>query len=64
MITNTQKLNSLQWFLRLTYGFVPVVAGLDKFFNLLTRWEQYINPSVARLLPISPSAFMQRRRRY
>ena len=30
-------------------GFVvaPVVAGLDKFTNLLTDWEQYLAPFVA-----------------
>jgi uncharacterized membrane protein YphA (DoxX/SURF4 family) len=58
MFANSKKLDSLQWFLRLTYGFVPVVAGLDKFFNVLTTWEQYVNPSVARLLPFSTSTFM------
>ena len=28
-------------------GFVvaPIVAGLDKFFNLLVNWEQYLPPS-------------------
>ena len=34
------------------------MAGLDKFFNLLTNWEQYLNPTLARFLPVSPSAFM------
>ncbi len=58
MIANSKKLDSLQWVLRLTYGFVPLVAGLDKFFNVLTKWEQYVSPSVARLLPFSTSAFM------
>jgi len=45
MIANSKKLDSLQWVLRLTYGFVPIVAGLDKFFNVLSRWEQYVSPS-------------------
>lgn len=42
----------------LTYGLVPLLAGLDKFFNLLTDWSQYLSPLVAGLLPISPAAFM------
>jgi uncharacterized membrane protein YphA (DoxX/SURF4 family) len=42
----------------LTYGLVPLLAGLDKFFNLLTDWTQYLSPLVADLLPISPEAFM------
>ncbi len=30
-------------------GFIiaPVVAGLDKFFGLLTDWEQYLAPFIA-----------------
>jgi hypothetical protein len=33
-------------------GFVvaPVVAGLDKFFNLLVNWEQYLPPFVNRMV--------------
>lgn len=44
--------------LKYTFVIVPVVAGADKFTNLLTHWEQYINPSIAGLLPVSASVFM------
>ena len=44
--------------LKFTFGIVPIVAGADKFTNLLTNWEQYINPSIAGMLPISASVFM------
>ncbi|QDU40614.1 hypothetical protein Mal4_49720 [Maioricimonas rarisocia] len=44
--------------LRLTYGLVPVVAGLDKFTNLLTDWSAYLPPLAADLLPVAPDAFM------
>jgi hypothetical protein len=44
--------------LRMTFSVVPVVAGLDKFTNLLTHWENYLSPSIANLLPFSPSVFM------
>jgi uncharacterized membrane protein YphA (DoxX/SURF4 family) len=44
--------------LRLTYGLVAFLAGLDKFFNLLTNWETYLAPAVASLLPVSGSTFM------
>ena len=42
-------------------GFIaaPVLAGLDKFFNLLTNWEQYLAPFASKLIPISPAAFMR-----
>jgi uncharacterized membrane protein YphA (DoxX/SURF4 family) len=52
------RLNSSWWALRLTYGLVPIVAGLDKFTNLLARWTDYLSPIVTRVLPISPSTFM------
>ena len=57
-MTMTKGLNSAWWVLRITLGVVPFLAGLDKFFNLLTNWGQYLNPSVEALLPISGSAFM------
>lgn len=44
--------------LKYTFGIVPIVAGADKFTNLLTNWEQYVNPSIESLLPFSASAFM------
>ncbi|HXV94785.1 MAG TPA: DoxX family membrane protein, partial [Pseudonocardia sp.] len=44
--------------LRWAYGLVPVVAGLDKFLNLLADWESYLSPAVASLLPVSPGTFM------
>jgi uncharacterized membrane protein YphA (DoxX/SURF4 family) len=42
----------------LTYGLVPLLAGLDKFLNLLTDWPQYLSPVVAGLLPVSAQTFM------
>jgi uncharacterized membrane protein YphA (DoxX/SURF4 family) len=46
------------WTLRLTYGLVPIVAGLDKFTNLLTDWTQYLNPLATKVVPVAPSTFM------
>jgi uncharacterized membrane protein YphA (DoxX/SURF4 family) len=46
------------WALRITFGVVPIVAGLDKFTNLLTDWTSYLSPLAVRLLPVSPHAFM------
>ncbi|MBK8472469.1 MAG: hypothetical protein IPL33_10045 [Sphingobacteriales bacterium] len=44
--------------LKYTFGIVPIVAGADKFSNILTNWEQYINPSIAGMLPFSGATFM------
>jgi uncharacterized membrane protein YphA (DoxX/SURF4 family) len=52
------KTETAYWALRLTFGVVPIVAGLDKFTNLLANWEGYLSPIAARLLPVSPHAFM------
>jgi uncharacterized membrane protein YphA (DoxX/SURF4 family) len=49
---------SAYWALRLAFGVVPVVAGLDKFTNLLADWQAYLSPLAVRLLPVSPHAFM------
>ena len=53
------RLSSSYWALRATFIAVPILAGLDKFTNLLTYWPNYISPAFGRLLPMSPSAFMQ-----
>jgi hypothetical protein len=41
-------------------GFVvaPIVAGLDKFFNLLTDWTQYLAPVFPNTLGVSSQTFM------
>jgi uncharacterized membrane protein YphA (DoxX/SURF4 family) len=46
------------WTLRATYGLVPIVAGLDKFLNLLTDWTKYLSPMLKDALPVAPSTFM------
>lgn len=44
----------------LKIGFVvaPLVAGIDKFFDFLTFWPQYLAPVFPNLLNISASTFM------
>lgn len=44
--------------LRLTFGLVPIVAGADKFTDLLVNWDQYLAPQVANILPFAPHTFM------
>jgi hypothetical protein len=44
--------------LQYTYGLMPIVAGLDKFTNLLTNWAGYLSENVVAMLPFSPSVFM------
>lgn len=44
--------------LKYTFGLVPIVAGLDKFTNILTDWSQYISDGFAGMLPFNPSTVM------
>lgn len=57
---NASKLLLKQNFnlLKYTFVIVPIVAGADKFTNLLTHWDQYVNPSIAGILPFSAATFM------
>lgn len=41
-----------------TFGLVPIVAGLDKFTNILADWEKYLAPWMADLMPFAPHTFM------
>jgi uncharacterized membrane protein YphA (DoxX/SURF4 family) len=59
MTNGSQKtLYRAWWALRLTFGLVPLLAGLDKFFNILTDWAQYQSPLLQQFLPISATGFM------
>ncbi len=52
------RIEGSYWALRIVFGVVPIVAGLDKFTNLLADWQGYLSPLAVRLLPVSPAAFM------
>jgi uncharacterized membrane protein YphA (DoxX/SURF4 family) len=54
-----RRVNQVWWMLRAVFGVIPIVAGLDKFFNLLTNWEQYLSPLVLRLSPLSAPGLMR-----
>jgi len=36
----------------------PLLAGLDKYFNLLTNWTGYISPLFLKILPFSGQTLM------
>jgi len=59
-VTNSNGIVRSVWsILRLTFGLVPIVAGLDKFTDLLTNWDMYLHPGIASMLPFSVHTFMQ-----
>jgi uncharacterized membrane protein YphA (DoxX/SURF4 family) len=52
------SIKQLQTTLKLTFGIVPIVAGLDKFTNLLTHWVDYLGNNTS-MIPFDPLVFMK-----
>jgi hypothetical protein len=52
------RLNGTITALRIAIGLMATLAGLDKFFNLLTNWEAYVAPVAQQFLPFSTTTFM------
>jgi uncharacterized membrane protein YphA (DoxX/SURF4 family) len=44
--------------LKYLFTVVPIVAGADKFTNLLTSWDAYLNPLVTRIVPLSGATLL------
>ena len=57
-LTNNSEINKIQTLLKYVFVIVPIVAGLDKFFNILVQWDTYLAPSTLDLLPFSGATFM------
>ncbi len=55
MNTNVQLVKTV---LTYTFGLVPIIAGLDKFTNLLTDWSQYLGSGLLDMLPFEAGTFM------
>ena len=45
--------------LAVAFTIAPIIAGVDKFFNFLVDWTQYLTPLVPRMLGIAPATFMR-----
>ena len=57
-MTIDRRVESARQVLRVTFGVVPFLAGLDKFFNVLADWPQYLSPAAQAILPVSAQTFM------
>jgi len=44
--------------LRIAYVAIPIIAGLDKFFDLTTSWDSYLSSSINGAVGISAHSFM------
>lgn len=52
------RLNAAWWALRIGLGVGPIVAGIDKYFNILTDWSMYLSPLATKIVPVSAASFM------
>jgi hypothetical protein len=57
-INQYSVVRSVWMLMRITYGLVPLVAGLDKFTDMLANWDAYLNPALANMLPLETHSFM------
>ena len=39
--------------LKITYGLIPIIAGADKFLNLLVQWDHYLSPVFMNIIPLN-----------
>ena len=53
------RLTAPYWALRIGLGLGPLLAGIDKFFNILADWQMYLSPLATKVIPISPALFMR-----
>jgi uncharacterized membrane protein YphA (DoxX/SURF4 family) len=61
MDSRTETRNpAYQGYLLLRTGFVvaPIVFGLDKFFNFMVEWPDYLAPWIDRIIPGTAQEFM------
>lgn len=54
-----RRLTSTWWTLKIALGAAPFLAGLDKFFNVLTNWTDYLNPVALQYVPVDAETFMR-----
>src|SRR5262249_5710006 len=58
MQDTVEGIETPQLALRLAFGLVPVLAGLDKFTYLLADWSKYVSPVARAVLPVAPTTFL------
>jgi uncharacterized membrane protein YphA (DoxX/SURF4 family) len=60
VLTRAKTDPTYQAFLTLRVGFtvLPIVMGIDKFFNNLVNWEQYLAHWIANISPFSATGTM------
>ena len=49
--TRTSSADQAFVLLRTVFTVAPILFGLDKFFGVLTEWEQYLAPQIDSIVP-------------
>lgn len=52
------KVKQSWWLLKVTYGLLFVIAGADKYMNLVTEWPKYISPMILNMIPLNAQHFI------
>lgn len=58
MASFDSRLNAAWWALRIGLGLGPLLAGLDKYFNILTDWSMYLSPLATKVTHLQATTFM------
>ncbi len=60
ILINNENPNVIRaWYLLYyTYGLLPIITGLDKYFDFLADWYIYLNPAIPKILNKTPESFM------
>lgn len=46
------------WLLKVTYGLFFIIAGADKFMNLVTDWPKYVSQLVLKMFSVNAQQFI------
>lgn len=44
--------------LQFTLALLPIITGIDKFFNVAINWTVYLTPGIPALINVAPSTIM------
>ena len=58
-LNNHRSVGQAYGLLYVAFVLAPIIAGLDKFTQLLADWTQYLAPVVSRMSSVAPHTFMQ-----
>lgn len=53
-----RQLDTIIVLLNTTFALLFILVGVDKFFNIITQWQQFINPMLLHVMPLSASRFL------